>query len=66
MFSHNYIEKHVLVSDRDITSLIKAEWQAVRSNQVRLEDLMLLYLYFLTVVVESISRTYALASNGTG
>ncbi len=39
MYSHNYIEKHLLVSDRDITSLIKAEWQAVRSNQVRLEDL---------------------------
>lgn len=39
MPSLNYIEKHILVSDRDVTSLIKAEWQAVRSNQVRLEDL---------------------------
>lgn len=65
MFSHNYIEKHVLVSDRDITSLIKAEWQAVRSNQVRLEDLDApISLFPNSCCGILFLGHYALASNG--
>lgn len=64
MHSLEHIEKHVLVSDRDVTSLVKAEWGVVRSNQQQLEPDAPVALFPDSCCGILFLGYHALASNG--